>query len=849
MTSESLERQAMAIMSSALEQASPEREEWVRNSCGGNSLLFDRVMSLLTADKDHGSVMRTGGAGIESSMPPPPKRIGAYEIIGLIGQGGMGAVYEGKRVTDNFDLRVAIKIVRPGALSNILAERFERERQVLAALNHPNIARLFDGGQLENGAPYIVMEYIDGQPITEWAARQKFTLKDKLALFCDLCRAVQHAHQNLIIHRDITPSNVLVNKQGEIKLIDFGIAKPHSIDAATDAPEASSIGGLSFTPGFAAPERSKGAAANTLSDVYSLGKILEALTELHASNKDLRAIVSKASAKEPSTRYASVDTLLEDIQNLSSGRKVEARSGGLFYQVGKFVNRHRYANAAAGIFITGLISALFIVLGLYQQAERAEATAQKRFAETRQLTNFLIDGVSDELINIPGTLPARRKIIETSSQYLDILAEAAQTDESVRLEYAMGLAEIAEVTTQAGGANLGDPQVGRANYEKSLELLRELDAEPNASSEIKLALADVQYAYGYAITYHFGEVSNGANYVRAALTNYDTVTEKDPSNAQAAIDRQVAKQMLSYLDPDLDIPLGQRLDELEEGWRDINTRFPDHHRRKPQFTSFLRIAANYALDEWEDKFTIRLPSSTRVEYDKAVKRVQRSVELANEMIKEEPTNTEHIYQYIWSLEIEAILLAMDLEWQIEFETMLADLAPIARAQGLEGVERTILTNPALTKLRAAGDELFSKLDHSDALLERLAPFDGGTFTHVEAVYYNLKARAYVAAKLRIDLEQSEAYLNEALAMTEAFLANDPDFRNAKLEKYAALIELAYLYSAKSVLDGVNRTDQACTNLRASEEIMRLLKLGGDELEDYKDYEMWNEQLIRDLGCI
>ena len=204
MTSESLERQAMAIMSSALEQASPEREEWVRNSCRDNSLLFDRVMALLTADKHHGSVMRTGGAGIESSMPPPPKRIGAYEIIGLIGQGGMGAVYEGKRVTDNFDHRVAIKIVRPGALSNILAERFERERQVLAALNHPNIARLFDGGQLEDGAPYIVMEYVDGQPITEWATGHQLSLKDKLALFCDLCRAVQHAHQNLIIHRDIT---------------------------------------------------------------------------------------------------------------------------------------------------------------------------------------------------------------------------------------------------------------------------------------------------------------------------------------------------------------------------------------------------------------------------------------------------------------------------------------------------------------------------------------------------------------------------------------------------------------------------------------------------------------------
>ena len=159
----------------------------------------------------------------------------------------MGAVYEGQRVTDNFDLRVAIKIVRPGALSETLTERFERERQILASLNHPNIARLFDGGQLDDGAPYIVMEHIDGRPITDWATGQKLTLTERLSLFSDLCSAVRYAHQNLIIHRDITPSNVLVTHHGEVKLIDFGIAKPHTQETDIARPNAHSLGAVSYT--------------------------------------------------------------------------------------------------------------------------------------------------------------------------------------------------------------------------------------------------------------------------------------------------------------------------------------------------------------------------------------------------------------------------------------------------------------------------------------------------------------------------------------------------------------------------------------------------------------------------
>ena len=848
MSKDSLDAQAMAMLSEALDQPSADRERWVIDACEGNSALFERVMSLLNADRGHDAVLRTGGAGSESRTAPPPDRVGAYKIIKQIGQGGMGAVFEGERLTDNFNHRVAIKIVKPGALSEALTERFERERQILATLNHPNIARLFDGGQMKDGAPYIVMEYVDGRPLTEWADARHLSLKDRLWLFSDLCGAVQHAHQNLIIHRDITPSNVLVTDDGVVKLIDFGIAKPHSIMPVSETLQGDSLAGLSFTPGYAAPERSKGAAANTLSDIYSLGKILAALTKDVTPDRDLASIIDCACATSPADRYVSVDALKDDVQHRLVGKPVEARNGGIYYYASKFIGRHQYATFAAFAALTGLITALFVVSGLYYQAERAEAAAKQRFDETRALTQFLINDVSDELVNVPGALPARRKIVQTSSKFLDILAGAAETDESVRLEYALGLAEIAEVTTQAGGANLGDPVEGRKNFEESMKILAELAEKPDATLETKLAYADVNYAYGFAIAYHFGERDLGAEHLRKALALYDGVIETDPGNGSAQIDRQATRQVLSYLQPDLTLSLEQRLDELETGWSGVFARFPDHPRMKQKYTSFLRIAANYAFDEWTYASNDILPTRAKTDYEKALRRVRQSIDLAREMVAEAPANSEHIYQLVWSIEIEALLLTMDTEWQFQFENAIEELSPTGRSSGQSGVRQKLLSNSAYASRLEEGNLLLEKLDFSDALLERLAPYDGDTFTHIEAVFYNLKARAYTTAQLQLDLYASEVYLNESLAMVNAFLEADPDFRNAKLERAATLTELAYIYSAQHKLYGTDRTEQACSNLRMSQKIFSDLRGSGDGLEDYLNYANWTTELTTKIGC-
>ncbi|HHL43012.1 MAG TPA: serine/threonine protein kinase, partial [Hellea balneolensis] len=229
---------ALKLFERALDQPKHNRVQWIKDQTPNDAQLRKKALSYLSRDEDASKAIQTGGALYETLDDTAiPEQIGAYKIISLIGRGGMGSVYRGQRASGDFDHDVAIKVVRPGAMSDKLVARFENERQTLANLSHPNIARLYDGGTLDNGAPYIVMEFIDGVPVTEWAKQQNLSKPKRLQLFKSVCMAVEHAHQNLIIHRDITPSNVLVDKSGQVKLIDFGIAKPFDEDAALNDME------------------------------------------------------------------------------------------------------------------------------------------------------------------------------------------------------------------------------------------------------------------------------------------------------------------------------------------------------------------------------------------------------------------------------------------------------------------------------------------------------------------------------------------------------------------------------------------------------------------------------------
>ena len=472
----SLEQQALALLADALEQPSADREDWVRAQAGDNAALASRVLALLEVDGSVNAALRTGGANRDIGVSPPPERAGPYRITGLIGRGGMGAVYKGERDSGDFKQIAAIKIIRPGVLNDSLIARFERERQILADLSHPNIARLFDGGALPDGSPYIVMEYVEGEPIAKWADAADLGLDDRLWLFRDVCAAVRHAHQNLIVHRDITPSNVLVTKAGTVKLIDFGIARPQSDDQqeASDPPSGKSLASLSFTPGYGAPERALGAPANTLSDIYSLGKLLETLVENQPPNKDVEAIIARAAAHDMDQRYASVDALIEDLTNLRAGYPVEARSGGPGYKFSKFVSRNRLAMALGSLALLGLVGALIITRYEYTRAENALQDATARFEQARGLSKVVITDVYDTIDNIPGTLEARQNLAGIIKTYVEELAADPNAPDDVLMDVAVQNTRLSDLYGGLGVANFGDTETSFALLLKAEDALNRL---------------------------------------------------------------------------------------------------------------------------------------------------------------------------------------------------------------------------------------------------------------------------------------------------------------------------------------------------------------------------------------
>lgn len=462
MTSNDLEQEVMRVLSLAMDQPSDQQEAWIEQNYGDQPDLKERVLKLLRRDGSAPSLLRTGGARSDAAEPEMPERAGNYQITELIGQGGMGAVYKGRRDSGDFEHVAAIKVVRPGLFSDALTARFERERQTLAGLNHPGIARLFDGGTLPDGSPYIVMELVDGISLTQWIETNPSNENAILGLFEQICDAVSHAHQNLIIHRDLTPSNVLVAGEDTIKLIDFGIAKPQSIDEADDGVSSDSLASLSFTPGFAAPERSQGAPANTLSDVYSLGKLLEAMLKRARPDSDLKSIIERASALQPHDRYASVLAMRDDVRNYKTGYPVDARAGSASYRFGKYLRRRKLLVGFAAASVLALTGALGFTLFQYQRAESALDHASDRFEQARQLSRSMITDVYGAVEQVPGTLEARENMAEIVKSYVEELAADPNAPDNVLMDIAVQNTRLSDVYGGLGIANLGDTETSWA---------------------------------------------------------------------------------------------------------------------------------------------------------------------------------------------------------------------------------------------------------------------------------------------------------------------------------------------------------------------------------------------------
>jgi tetratricopeptide (TPR) repeat protein len=435
---------------------------------------------------------RTVGAGV---------RLGPYRVERRLGQGGMGDVYEAVR-EDDFRKLVAIKIVRHGFDSDFALQRFQQERQVLAGLEHPYIARLLDGGATAEGVPYLVLEHVAGASIDRYCAGRP--VAERLELFVKVCQAVDHAHRNMVIHRDLKPSNILVTADGVPKLLDFGIAKLADSDATRTVQRA-------MTPQYASPEQLRNQPITVASDVYSLGAVLyellagrrpyaigEATSAAEVErmvceldpprpniSEDLDNIVLITLRKDPARRYRSALDLSDDIERSLSHRP-RARPDTYSYRAGKFVRRNRLAVAAAATVLVAVAGG--VGAALYQAN-----LAKQRFEQVRKLARTFVFDIHDEIARLQGSIPARQLVVRTAVEYLDQLSRSAGGDADLREELANAYVRIGGAQGNPSEPNLGKPKDALANYAKADRLYASLgrgDAAKTAN------LARFRLAYG-----------------------------------------------------------------------------------------------------------------------------------------------------------------------------------------------------------------------------------------------------------------------------------------------------------------------------------------------------------------
>ena len=437
------------------------RDTILETTCGNDSGMRADLEALLAADGDASGFLETS---LASRSPVDDRelvgrQLGAYQVGELIGRGGMGAVHRAVRTDAEFEQEVAIKFLSPAVRSRMLVARFHQERQILARLSHPHIARLFDGGTTDDGLPYLVMELVDGKPIHDFCVQQSLGVDDRLRLFCRVASAVEAAHRSLIIHRDLKPSNILVDEHGEPKLLDFGLAKSLEDESLTSA---AMPWFAIMTPRYASPEQLRGEPLTVATDVYSLGLILfELLTDTMPPRADARAqgtaavdaeaaipspssglaardtaavasqqsdglvrekihrdldtIVLKAVANRTSERYGSVGELLEDLDRFLNQMPIRARRPTLAYRTTRFIARNRVGVVVTAVLLAA-VSGLAILLGIQAAATRDQ---RDRARETLKfVTELFTFSNPDEAL---GDTPTAKTLLDNGARRIELL--------------------------------------------------------------------------------------------------------------------------------------------------------------------------------------------------------------------------------------------------------------------------------------------------------------------------------------------------------------------------------------------------------------------------------------------
>ena len=631
-------RRVKGLLDEVIALDAAERRSYLDRACGEDLALRSELESLLASHEQAGTgFLKTPAANLSFDSAPPVatragRRIGVYQIGEQIGHGGMGEVYRAVRADGLYTKEVAVKLVRGGFDSAFVLERFRNERQILATLDHPNIARLLDGGTTDDGVPYLVMELIEGERIDLYCDTHQLSITERLQLFRQVCAAVQYAHQRLVIHRDIKPSNILVTQDGAPKLLDFGIAK--ILDPAAAGAETTLA--RPMTPEYASPEQIRGQPITTASDVYSLGVVLYQLLtgrspymadtrsthelaravcesdpgrpstvvlkpqplppaeqavpftseQLSRSREgspaklqrrlagDLDDIVLMALRKEPARRYASVEQLADDLRRHLEGLPVTASQGSWSYRAGKFVRRHRVLIAAAALVVFTLLAGMAATIRQTDIARVERARAEKRFNDVRRLSNSLIFEIHDSIQSLPGATPSRKLLLDRAVEYLDNLSQDSAGDVDLQRELAWGYQRLATVQGDTTQSNLGQVSAAEVSNRKAMALFEAVvKANPhNVTDQLNLAMA-----YRWRAFFDVYETS-GRSEIDRALAVTNPLMQSDGNKVEVLAERAEEYMILG----DNQDAMGDRLQAIES-YRRVRELQQQIHRTRPEY--------------------------------------------------------------------------------------------------------------------------------------------------------------------------------------------------------------------------------------------------------------------------
>ncbi|NBC15798.1 MAG: protein kinase [Bacteroidetes bacterium] len=587
-------QQVKAIFQEALERPPSERGAFLEDACGGDQELLAEVQSLLVSDEHAEGFLDVPALDPEEEDEHDPfigMQVGVYRLRSLLGRGGMGAVYLGERVEGDFEQQAAIKLIHAGLRSPELRRRFHTERQVLARLQHPNIARLLDGGVTEDGVPYIVMEHVDGLPLTDYCDLHCLDTDARLDLFLTVCDAVRYAHRNLIVHRDLKPRNILVDTEGRVKLLDFGIAKLLDEEPSAEGPVTTGL--RVMTPEYAAPEQVRGEPVTTATDVYALGIVLyEVLTgqrpyrlsssapseiervicgtdparpstmitraasaddppttrpvtpeEIGAARStapdrlrrrltgDLDVICLKALRKEPGRRYASAEQLADDLRRHLDGLPVTARPDTLRYRATKFIQRHKVGVVAATLVILALVGGIVATAWQARVAAAERDRAERRFDDVRNLANTFLFEFHDAIVDLPGSTPARELVATRALEYLDELAREAEDHPVLPIELAQAYRRVGDVLGNPTNPNLGHTERALASYRKGLDVLERATVLRGAARPpaAHVAKAELYESLGDVLGAR-GDLAAADSMIQTAVVSYQQLAAAHPDS-------------------------------------------------------------------------------------------------------------------------------------------------------------------------------------------------------------------------------------------------------------------------------------------------------------------------------